>query len=176
MEVPILKQNKVFEDFRGKFAPLSLNSQDQFYKKWIQSNISTNPKKYTIRGLHFQVGGYSQAKLVKVINGRILDVIIDLREDLDTFMSLEMFDMFPGDELFVPRGFAHGFITIEDNTIIQYLVDNEYSPNTEGIIVWTDFEEIYNKLTEITDYDFNHSKITIADKDLVTKNFNIKKI
>jgi dTDP-4-dehydrorhamnose 3,5-epimerase len=176
IESPTLKQNKVFKDNRGKFAPLSLDPQNQFDKKWIQSNISTNPKKYTIRGLHFQVGDKSQAKLIKVIDGRILDVVVDIREELDTFMTLEMFDMSPGDELFVPRGFAHGFITMVDNTIVQYLVDNEYSPESEGIIVWDTFEEIRNKLIEISDRDFIHSEMTIADKDLVTKNFNIKKI
>lgn len=173
MEKPILKENKVFEDSRGKFAPLALKYNNEFNKDWIQSNISTNPKKYTLRGLHFQIGKYAQAKLIKVIDGRILDVVVDIRKGEETFMNVEMFDMKPGDELLVPRGFAHGFITLEENTIVQYLVDNVYSPENEGSIVWVKFSEIMGKLMELTDGDFNHSKLTIAEKDLETKNFTI---
>lgn len=173
MEKPILRKNKVFEDKRGKFVPLPLKYDDEFNKDWLQSNISTNPKKYTLRGLHFQTGEYSQAKLIKVIDGHILDVVVDIRKGEESFMDVKIFDMKEGDELLVPRGFAHGFITIKENTIIQYLVDNEYSPENEGSIVWVRFSEIMGKLMEITNGDFNHNKLTIVEKDLETKNFTI---
>lgn len=173
MEKPILRKNKVFEDKRGKFAPLPLKYDDEFNKDWLQSNISTNPKKYTLRGLHFQTGEYSQAKLIKVIDGHMLDVVVDIRKDEDSFMNVDMFEMKPGDELLVPRGFAHGFVTLNENTIVQYLVDNDYSPENEGSIVWVRFSEIMTKLMEITNGDFNHNKLTIAEKDLETKNFTI---
>lgn len=173
MEKPILRKNTVFEDERGKFAPLPLKYNDEFNKEWLQSNISTNPKKYTLRGMHFQQGKYSQAKLVKVIDGHMLDVVVDIRKDEDSFMNVDMFEMKPGDELLVPRGFAHGFVTLNENTIVQYLVDNDYSPENEGSIVWVRFSEIMSKLMEITNGDFNHSKLTIAEKDLETKNFTI---
>jgi dTDP-4-dehydrorhamnose 3,5-epimerase len=173
MEQPTLRQREVFEDKRGKFIPLHLKNNGEFNKEWVQSNISTNPKKYTLRGLHFQVGEYAQSKLIKVIDGGILDVVVDIRKGQETFMSLHMFEMKPGDELIVPRGFAHGFITLEENTIVQYLVDNEYSPENEGSIVWVKFGEIMGKMLELTKGDFNHNKLTISDKDLITKNFNI---
>lgn len=173
MEQPTLRQREVFEDKRGKFIPLHLKNNGEFNKEWVQSNISTNPKKYTLRGLHFQVGEYAQSKLIKVIDGKILDIVVDIRKGQETFMSLYMFEMTPGDELLIPKGFAHGFITLEENSIIQYLVDNEYSPENEGSIVWVKFSEIIGKLMEITNGDFNHSKLTISEKDLITKNFNI---
>lgn len=173
MEQPILRENKVFEDKRGSFAPLEFRNVGPFNKEWLQSNVSTNPNKYTLRGLHFQVGEYAQSKLIKVIEGRILDVVVDIRKGTETFMKVEMFDMNPGDELLVPKGFAHGFITLEENTIVQYLVDNVYSPENEGSIVWVRFSEVLGKMMELTEGDFNHSKLTIADKDLETKNFSI---
>jgi dTDP-4-dehydrorhamnose 3,5-epimerase len=173
MEQPILRQQNVFEDNRGKFIPLHLKNNGEFNREWVQSNISTNPKKYTLRGLHFQVSEYAQSKLIKVIDGKILDIVVDIRKGQETFMSLYMFEMTPGDELLIPKGFAHGFITLEENSIIQYLVDNEYSPENEGSIVWVKFSEIMGKLMEITNGDFNHSKLTISEKDLITKNFNI---
>jgi dTDP-4-dehydrorhamnose 3,5-epimerase len=163
---PELIKGKVFRDSRGTFVPLSLISRIN----WIQSNVSVNPKRLTIRGLHFQLSPYAQSKLIKVIDGEIIDFIVDLREELPSYMKLYTYDMEPGDELYVPRGFAHGFITTKDNTIIQYLVDNTYSPDSEGSIVWTKFLPLMQKFNTIP--EFNIHDITINDKDLITKNFN----
>jgi dTDP-4-dehydrorhamnose 3,5-epimerase len=77
-----------------------------------------------------------------------------------------------GDELLVPKGFAHGFITLKDNTIVQYLVDNDYSPKSEGSIVWTHFQQIKVKIENLVG-NFDEKDITISDKDLVTKNFKL---
>ena len=174
MEKPIINKNQVFTDKRGVFAPLKLTyNNGELNKNWIQSNVSINPNKFTLRGLHFQTGIYAQSKLVKVIDGSLLDVVVDIRKGSETFMDVHMFEMSPGDEVLVPKGFAHGFITLEENTVVQYLVDNDYSPENEGSIVWVRFSEIMGKLMELTDGEFNHSKLTIAEKDLETKNFNI---
>ena len=165
----LFNRKQVFPDSRGVFAPLSLKVGGL---EWIQSNVSFNPKKYTLRGLHFQVGEFAQTKLIKVINGEILDFIVDIREDSDNYMMLYQYHMESGDELLVSKGFAHGFITLKDNTIVQYLVDNDYSPESEGSIVWTNFPQINIKIEHLVG-EFNKNDITISDKDLITKNFNL---
>lgn len=169
MEYPQVNINQVFVDHRGTFAPLPLNS---YNKEWLQSNISINPQIFTLRGLHFQVGDKAQAKLIKVIAGSIVDFIVDIREDSPEYMKLYHYTMGPGDELLVPRGYAHGFMTTEFNTVVQYLVDNVYSPESEGSIYWKEIDGLYNILNgcklleELTDKD-----ITMSDKDYLTKNF-----
>ena len=154
-------KNQIFFDDRGSFSPLSLSLLD---KVWVQSNVSVNPQKWTLRGLHFQKGWYSQAKLIKVIKGEILDFVVDLRGD--TPSKVEFFQMSEGDEIIVPKGYAHGFITLEDNTVVQYLVDNEYNPSSEGNIVWTTFESILDKIKEVSP-EFDDSKVIISKKDLI---------
>ena len=128
-------RKQVFPDSRGVFAPLSLKVGGL---DWIQSNVSFNPKKYTLRGLHFQVGEFAQTKLIKVINGEILDFIVDIREGSDDYMMLYQYHMESGDELLVPKGFAHGFITLTDNVEFEYKVDNYYSKESERCIRFND--------------------------------------
>jgi dTDP-4-dehydrorhamnose 3,5-epimerase len=164
MEISKFKNNPVFVDHRGTFAPLSLNSEG---KNWLQSNISFNPEIYTLRGLHFQVGEKAQAKLIKVITGSIIDFIVDIREDSPDYMKLYHYFMNPGDELLVPRGFAHGFITTSFNTIVQYLVDNDYSPESEGSIYWKEIDGLCDILNSYVVSDI----IVMSDKDYITKNF-----
>jgi dTDP-4-dehydrorhamnose 3,5-epimerase len=165
MEQPRIINNRIFYDERGSFSPLSLFELD---KEWKQSNISMNPKKFTLRGLHYQSGETAQAKLIKVINGRILDFVVDLRVPFRSYDNCQFFEMKSGDELIVPRGFAHGFITLEDNTVVQYLVDNDYNPKTEGSLLWSSFPEIKNETLRL-DSTFDISNIIISQKDLVEK-------
>jgi len=163
---PIFQKGKAFYDRRGVFVPLSLTDRSN----WIQSNVSVNPKRLTLRGLHFQLPPFEQAKLIKVIDGGIIDFIVDIRLKSQSYKELSIYDMGPGDELYVPGGFAHGFLTTKDNTVVQYLVDNVWNPESEGSIVWTKFLPLMQKFNTIE--DFNVHDITINDKDLVTKNFN----
>ena len=165
MESAHFIENRAFRDNRGIFCPLDLSKLD---KNWVQSNISVNPKKFTLRGLHFQKNEYAQAKLIKVISGRILDFVVDLRTVSDDYNKVFFFDMKEGDEIYVPRYFAHGFITIQENTIVQYLVDNDYSPENEGVKVWTDYPEIYKEIKKINSF-FSEELVVIADKDLIEK-------
>lgn len=173
MEYAKLIHNKVFKDNRGTFAPLSLkyenSSNTELNKNWLQSNISVNPLEYTFRGLHFQVGDKAQCKLIKVIDGSILDFVIDMRPESPYYMELQVFYLDPDDELIVPRGYAHGFLTKTPQTVVQYLVDNEYSPENEGSIYWKEVEDLRFILEEIED------RLVISDKDLVTKNFKNEK-
>ena len=169
MEYPQVNSNPVFVDHRGTFAPLSLNSLD---KNWLQSNVSFNPIIHTLRGLHFQVGEKAQCKLIKVITGSIVDFIVDIREDSPEYMRLYHYDMEPGDELLVPRGFAHGFMTTSFNTIVQYLVDNDYSPESEGSIYWKEIDGLYDVLNSYVLFsELNDEDIVMSDKDYITKNF-----
>jgi len=165
MEKAHFIENIVFKDKRGTFSPLDLAKLD---KNWVQSNISVNPRKFTIRGLHFQKNEYAQAKLIKVISGKILDFVVDLRPVSDDYNKVFFFEMNEGDEVYVPRYFAHGFITLEENSIVQYLVDNDYSPENEGVKVWTDYPEIFSKIKEINSF-FSKDIVLIADKDLIEK-------
>ena len=141
---------------------------DKTGRNWVQSNISVNPRKYTLRGLHFQKNEYAQAKLIKVISGKILDFVVDLRMVSDDYNKIFFFEMNEGDELYVPRYFAHGFITLEKDSIVQYLVDNEYSPENEGVKVWTDYPEIKNEIKKYNEW-FLEEFVIISEKDLKEK-------
>ena len=143
MEKPILFDLGTHLDNRGSFTPLSLNL---FEKKWVQSNVSVNTKINTFRGLHFQKGEFAQAKLLKVIHGEIIDYVIDLREESEDYMKLQEFRLTRNNALLVPRGFAHGFVTTENNTVVQYLVDNVYNKESEGTLFWSDVPELHKKL------------------------------
>ena len=127
-----LSKNPVFKDDRGLFFPLFLMD-----KLWVQSNVSIS-KKYTFRGLHHQKGNTAQTKKITVITGSIIDFVVDLR--MGNFMDTKFFKLLPGDTITVPAGCAHGFLALEDNTMIQYLVDNDYSPSTEISFDWKSVE------------------------------------
>jgi dTDP-4-dehydrorhamnose 3,5-epimerase len=165
MEKSHFIENRVFRDKRGTFSPLDLSKLD---KNWLQSNISVNPRKYTLRGLHFQKNEYAQAKLIKVISGKILDFVVDLRMVSDDYNKVFFFEMNEGDEVYVPRYFAHGFITLVEDCVVQYLVDNDYSPENEGVKVWTDYPEIENKIKELDSF-FGKELVIIENKDLIEK-------
>jgi dTDP-4-dehydrorhamnose 3,5-epimerase len=125
---PTLRTVGVFSDDRGTFFPLDVSGDT-----WVQSNISIS-KKWTFRGLHHQKGDTAQTKQVTVIRGSILDFVVDLRKG--SFGEAFFFNMKPGDQLLVPKGFAHGFLALEEGSMIQYLVDNAYSPSTEISFDW----------------------------------------
>lgn len=167
MEKPIVVYNPVFVDERGTFAPLPIvygEDKLEFLRKtWIQSNISHNPKKHTLRGLHYQEEPYAQTKLVKVITGKILDFVLDLRPDSEDYGKTFFFEVGPTQELYVPKGFAHAFITLEDNTIVQYLVDNEYNHKSERSIKWNSVKEVVEYFEKNSLTDIN---ILISKKDL----------
>lgn len=135
-------QPKVFEDARGYFFEAFKN--EDFKKNignvdFIQDNESKSSKG-VLRGLHYQKGIYSQAKLVRVIKGRVLDVAVDLRRSSKTFGKHVMVEL-SGDnkrQFFIPRGFAHGFLVLSDEAIFTYKVDNIYAPEHEASIRFDD--------------------------------------
>lgn len=136
----ILEPDK-FGDERGYFSPYFIQKDfDELgFLKVVQANRSKSAKG-VLRGLHFQENPKCQAKIVEVIKGSAIDVVVDIRMDSPTYgkyISVKLTEQ-NNRQLFVPRGFAHGFISLEDDTIFHYLVDNDYAPDKEGGILWND--------------------------------------
>ncbi len=135
-------QPKRFGDTRGYFSEVfrqDLFDQHIGHVDFIQDNESFSTRG-VLRGLHFQKGEWSQAKLVRVSQGRVLDVAVDLRADSPTFGHHEMveLDADSGRMLFIPRGFAHGFMVLSETAQFQYKVDNVYAPQAEATLAWND--------------------------------------
>ena len=106
---------------------------------FIQDNESKSSRG-VLRGLHYQQGEWSQAKLVRVIKGRVLDVAVDIRRSSPTFGRHVAVELSEDNklQLFIPRGFAHGFLVMSDEAVFTYKVDNAYAPHAEAGILWND--------------------------------------
>lgn len=133
---------KVFNDDRGYF--MEAFKKEEFEKNIGQINfIQDNESKSTfgvLRGLHYQKGEFSQAKLVRVIKGKVLDVAVDLRQSSPTFGKYVSVELSEDNkrQFFIPRGFAHGFLVLSEEAIFTYKVDNGYAPQSEASIVYND--------------------------------------
>ena len=136
---------RVFKDERGyfyeSFNDKVFESLTGIRVNFIQDNQSYSSKG-TLRGLHFQKGDAAQAKLVRVTKGSAYDVAVDLRPGSPTFKQWYGIELSEQNYLqfFIPRGFAHAFVALEDNTIFQYKVDNYYSGVNDGGVIWNDSE------------------------------------
>ena len=133
---------KVFCDARGYF--MEAWKQEEFNEHvgrvdFIQDNESKSSFG-VLRGLHYQKGDLSQAKLVRVIKGKVLDVAVDIRKSSPTFGKHVMVELSEENkrQFFIPRGFAHGFLVLSEEAIFTYKVDNPYAPQTEAGIRWND--------------------------------------
>ncbi|WP_242134074.1 dTDP-4-dehydrorhamnose 3,5-epimerase [Aestuariivivens marinum] len=160
---------QVFKDERGYFFE-SFN-KEAFEKvtglsvNFVQDNESKSSKG-VLRGLHLQTGGFSQAKLIRVTKGKVLDVCVDLRQDSQTFgkyFSIVLDDV-KKQQVFIPKGFAHGFLVLEDDTVFTYKCDNFYKKEFEAGI-------IYNDTTLNIDWDFPENELIISEKDLQLPTF-----
>lgn len=155
---------KLFQDERGLFY--ETYNEHQFQKitglqiDFVQDNQSISSRG-VLRGLHYQKGKMAQAKLVRVVKGKVLDIVVDLRKNSQTFgqsFSLVLDDV-ENLQLFVPRGFAHGFITLSETSIFAYKCDNFYDKASEGGI-------IYNDATLALDWHLSKEEFIISEKDL----------
>ena len=147
-------EHKTFNDLRGSYTPISTY---QLGIEWEQCSISINDKKGTFRGLHYQTNP-PQTKYIKVVKGSIIDFLYNL----DT-KELLYFTLSSNDAILVPDNIAHGFLTLEDMTIVTYMVKGEYNPNSEHSIVWhtiSDAKDIIESM--LRELQVN---ITISDKD-----------
>jgi dTDP-4-dehydrorhamnose 3,5-epimerase len=147
LELPdlVLVEERHYHDNRGyfvetwtrpAFAELGIDAD------FVQDNMSLSLTRGTLRGLHYQKAAHAQAKLVRVVSGSILDVVVDIREKLPTFgrSCSVVLTAGEGKQLFVPKGFAHGFMTLVDDTIVSYKADSLYHPASDAGIVWNDPE------------------------------------
>lgn len=138
----VIIEPRVFGDSRGYFFE-SFSERD--FKRevadvdFVQDNESKSSYG-VVRGLHFQRPPYAQAKLVRVVKGRVLDVAVDLRKGSPTFGHHVAVELSEDNhrQMFIPRGFAHGFSVLSDEVIFQYKCDNFYAPQSEGAVAWDD--------------------------------------
>jgi dTDP-4-dehydrorhamnose 3,5-epimerase len=149
------------EDQRGFFARSWCErefTKNNIGTKWVQANISFNKKKGTLRGLHYQASPHEEDKLIRCSRGKIYDVIVDLRQDSDTFKKWVAVQLSAENRrmIYVPKGFAHGFITLEDDTEVFYLMSEFYFPGDGRGIRWDDRAfgiKWPEKITVISDQD-----------------------
>lgn len=142
-------EHKVFRDERGVFAPIPIMGN------WDQCSIATNDNPFTFRGLHYQTNP-PQRKYIKIIQGSIIDFSVDI-ETLDTEYAF----VNDSSAVEIPVGRAHGYLTLEPNTIVAYLVEGEYNPESEHSIVWSNCP----KVKEIIESTMNGIELTISKKD-----------
>lgn len=143
IEGPVIIEPKVFGDERGYF--FESFRADEFAANvvpvdFVQDNESWSAKRGVLRGLHFQKGDRAQAKIVRVVKGSVQDVAVDIREGSPTWGRYVSVVLSADNKrmLYIPRGFAHGFAVLEDDTVFQYKCDNYYAPEAEGAIRWDD--------------------------------------
>ena len=159
----VIIEPKVHGDSRGYFVETFVsNKLEEFlgYKiNFCQDNESKSSKG-VLRGLHYQLPPHAQTKLVRVIHGRVLDVAVDIRKNSPTFGKYVAVELSGENkkQLVVPRGFAHGFVVLEDDTIFAYKVDNYYSPECDRGIAFDD------KNLNI-DWILNHNELNLSAKD-----------
>jgi dTDP-4-dehydrorhamnose 3,5-epimerase len=139
----LLIEPRLFQDDRGFFFE-SYNAEKYAEilgegARFVQDNISVS-KKHVLRGLHFQESPFSQGKLVTVLQGKVLDIAVDIRKNSKTFGQFQSVELSSINkyQFWIPPGFAHGFLTLEDNTLFSYKCTNFYSPEHEKTIKWND--------------------------------------
>ena len=167
----VVIEPEIFYDSRGYF--FESYNQNLFIKKlgdfkFVQDNESKSSKG-VLRGFHFQKPPFEQAKLVRCIEGEVLDVALDLRKNSSTYGKHEKV-ILSGDnkkQFFIPRGFAHAFLVLSETAIFSYKVDNIYAPQSDSGIIWND-------PSLLIDWGIDDSKLIISENDKsldVLKNF-----
>ncbi len=161
---------RIFSDDRGYFME-SFN-KTEFEKavgtpvNFVQDNQSFSTKG-VLRGLHYQIGAYAQAKLVRVLNGSVLDIAVDLRKKSPTFGQYLAVELSAENkiQLFIPKGFAHGFVVLSDAADFFYKCDNYYNKESEGGIFYAD-------PSLAIDWKLPHDQLIVSEKDLVLPSLN----
>lgn len=158
---------QVFKDNRGhffeSFSSKKFNEATGLDVQFVQDNQSLSSKN-VLRGLHFQHPPYAQAKLVSVIKGEVLDVVVDIRKESDTYGEyiVENLNEENHHQLFIPEGMAHGFLTLKDDTIFSYKCSNYYDQGSEDGIIWNDSN---------LKIDWKIKNPLVSEKDQLAQNF-----
>ena len=142
-------EHPTFEDHRGSFTAIDC-------KEWEQTNVSLNTNIYTFRGMHYQTNP-PQTKYLKVVQGSIIDILFDLETKETKFFHLNN-----QESILIDSKYAHGFLTLEKNTIISYLINGKYNPTSEHSIFWKNIPIIRDTVLTYC----NENEITISKKDL----------
>ena len=166
----VIIEPKVHGDDRGYFVEtFRADKLEEFlgYKLNFGQDNESKSSKGVLRGLHYQLPPHAQTKLVRVIQGRVLDVAVDIRKNSPTFGQYVAVELSSENkkQLLVPRGFAHGFVVLEDNTIFAYKVDNYYSPQCDRGIAFDD--ENLN-----IDWILNKEELNLSAKDKTQPKLN----
>lgn len=154
---------RIFGDARGYFFE-SFNAKEFAEKAGVQTTFVQDNESMShygvLRGLHFQCPPYAQSKLVRVVKGRVLDVAVDIRQGSPTYGQYVAVELSEDNhrQLFLSRGFAHGFAVLSEQVIFQYKCDNFYAPQTEGAIAWNDPDLAI-------DWQLPHDKVRLSEKD-----------
>ncbi|EIG57079.1 dTDP-4-dehydrorhamnose 3,5-epimerase [Bradyrhizobium sp. WSM1253] len=141
-DVKVIRPDR-FSDARGYFCETfqrSAFAAKGILHDFVQDNQSSSDRIGTVRGLHFQRPPFAQAKLIRVLNGAIHDIAVDLRRSSPSFgkhIAIQL-DSESGEQLFIPKGFAHGFCTLQPQTVVLYKVDQVYAPSHDAGIYWAD--------------------------------------
>lgn len=166
LEIPslIIVKPRVFSDNRGYFFESYKKSEfinNGITDIFVQDNCSKSTKN-VLRGLHYQLPPYAQSKLVRCIQGHIFDVAVDIRKNSSTFGKWLGYELSETnmEMLYIPEGFAHGFVTLSDTAEIEYKVSAEYNPESERGIIWNDVE---------INIDWPVKDVLLSDKDKVFK-------
>ena len=163
-------KDTLFKDPRGyffeSFNQKKFNELTGLEVHFVQDNQSKSTKG-VLRGLHFQLGAHAQAKLVRVLEGKVLDVAVDIRPNSKTFGQHVAVELTEENEtqLFVPRGFAHGFVVLSDTATFFYKCDNYYHKLSEGGIIYNDPQLAIN-------WQLPSEDLLLSEKDLMLKNLN----
>lgn len=161
-------KDTLFKDPRGyffeSFNQQKFNELTRLNVQFVQDNQSKSTKG-VLRGLHFQLGAHSQAKLVRVLDGKVLDVAVDIRPNSKTFGEHVAIELSAENEtqLFVPRGFAHGFVVLSDSATFFYKCDNYYHNLSESGIIYNDPQLAIN-------WSLPSEDLLLSEKDLSLKN------
>jgi len=159
--IKFFSQKDLRGNFKKTFAPSYLNEYNINFD--IKQSLITLSKKNVLRGMHFQLPPYDQDKIVSCINGEVLDVFIDLRKNSETFKKVNAIHLSEVEpmSLFLPSGIAHGFLTLSDQSLMQYFLNSDYHPDYDKGVLWNSIKFDWMTTSPIlSDRDKSHTPLS----------------